>query len=447
MSQVYSRVRNELWRPVMAIVISVAVVALIAGCGADSTADGTATGEAPGVQGPGGTRAAPTTQDPGATTSPTEGVTSPAPAVLEPLVEPDPDYERALERARFNTSYWRDTDFSRYTVPLNEFRSGGPPPDRIPPIDNPKFVTPNEANFHLDNEEPVMAFELDGEARAYPLQIMIFHEIVNDVVAGVPVVITYCPLCNSAIAFERTLEGVVLDFGTTGNLRNSDLVMYDRQTRSWWQQFTGEAVVGTLAGRQLRFLSAPIVSWQDFKNAYPDGMALSHDTGFRREYGTNPYPEYDIPNTDPFLFDGESDGRLRPKERVVAVTIDGAAMAFPFSTLEEERVISHRVGGMDIVVFFQDGTRSALDSDLFAFSKDVGATGVFDPALEGRAMTFSHEDGRIVDDQTGSTWNILGHAVEGELAGKMLTPIVHGNHFWFAWAAFNPGTAIYPSGG
>ena len=426
----------------MAIVMGIALVTLMVGCASGNMAEEAASTEVSPE-----TVEAPSTQDPEGTISPSDGVASLTPAVFAPLVEPDPDYEKVLENARFNTSYWRDTDFSRHTVPLSEFRSGGPPPDRIPPIDNPKFVTPNEANFHLDNEEPVMAFELDGDARAYPLQILIFHEIVNDVVAGVPVVITYCPLCNSAIAFERTLEGVVLDFGTTGNLRNSDLVMYDRQTRSWWQQFTGEAVVGALAGRQLTFLSAPIISWQDFKDAYPDGMALSHDTGFRREYGTNPYPEYDLPSTDPFLFDGVSDGRLRPKERVVAVTVGEVPVAFPFPTLEEERVISHRVGGMEIVVFFQDGTRSALDSDLFAFSKDVGATGVFDPVLEGRTLTFRQENGRIVDDQTGSTWNILGHAVDGELAGKMLAPIVHGNHFWFAWAAFNPDTAIYPGGG
>ena len=443
MAQVYVRgLKGGLLRVILAVVIGMAVAGSMAGCGSDNTTDGTAPTEVSTE-----TAEEPSTKEPAATGSPDDMAASPTPPAFTPLVEPDPDYEKALDDARFNTSYWRDTDFSRYTVPLREFRSGGPPPDRIPPIDDPKFVTPNEANFHLDNEEPVMAFELDGDARAYPLQILIYHEIVNDVVAGVPVVITYCPLCNSAIAFERTLEGVVLDFGTTGNLRNSDLVMYDRQTRSWWQQFTGQAVVGALAGRQLPFLSAPIVSWQDFKDAYPDGMALSHDTGFSREYGTNPYPQYDIPSTDPFLFDGVSDGRLRPKERVVTVTIDGSATAFPFSTLEEERVISHQVGGMEIVVFFQDGTRSALDSDLFAFSKDVGATGVFDPVLEGRKLTFGYEEGQIVDDQTGSTWNILGHAVDGELVGKMLTPIIHGNDFWFAWAAFNPDTAIYPGGG
>jgi len=443
MGPMYKRVVNSgLRRVALAGLIGIAVVVTMAGCGSDKMADGTA---APEVSTE--TRSAPITQDTEGPGSPGDIAPSPTPLAFTPQVEPDPDYEKALDDVRFSTNYWSDTDFSRYTVPLGEFRSGGVRPDGIPSIDNPKFVTPNQANFRLDNEEPVMAFELDGDARAYPLQILIFHEIVNDVVAGVPMVITYCPLCNSAIAFERTLEGVVLDFGTTGNLRNSDLVMYDRQTSSWWQQFTGEAVVGTLAGRQLTFLSAPIISWQDFKDAYPNGKVLSHDTGYQREYGINPYIQYDLPNTDPFLFDGESDGRLRPKERVVAVTIGGSAAAFPFSTLEEEPVISHRVGGMEIVVFFQDGTKSALDSELISFSRDVGATGVFDPVLEGNRLSFRYQDGRIIDDQTGSAWNILGHAVEGELAGKMLTPVVHGNHFWFAWAAFNPETAIYPGGG
>ncbi len=375
--------------------------------------------------------------------TPTDGSGGPTPAILAPLVDPDPNFEDALDDARISSNFWPETDFSRYTVPLDEFRSGGVFPDQIPPIDSPKFLPLGQADSRLHGEEPVMAFELNGDARAYPLQILIFHEIVNDVVGGVPVVITYCPLCNSAIAFERTLEGVVLDFGTTGNLRNSDLVMYDRQTRSWWQQFTGEGVVGALAGRQLTFLPASIISWQDFQDAFPDGEVLSSDTGNPRPYGTNPYLEYDRAYNDPFLFDGEIDGRLGAKDRVVAVTLEDVAVAFPFLILEEERTVSYRVGSREIVVFFQDGTQSALDADLFGFSRDVGATGVFDPLLDGRMLTFRSEDERIVDDQTGSIWNILGHAVDGELAGEVLAPVVHANHFWFAWAAFNPDTLIY----
>ncbi len=361
-----------------------------------------------------------------------------------PLVDPDPNYQDALDNAQFHDGFWTLTDFSRHTVPLREIMSGGPPPDGIPAINDPQFVPLSEADSWLRNEEPVVAIEIEGDARAYPLQILIYHEIVNDVVGGVPVMITFCPLCNSAVMFERTVDGEVLSFGTTGNLRNSDLIMYDRQTQSWWQQITGEGIVGLMAGRQLTFLPASIISWPDFKAAYPDGKVLSKDTGYRRDYGINPYRGYDKADKPPIFFDGVVDGRLPPKERIVAVTLNDVDVAFPFTILKEERVVTYRVGQRDMVVFFQDGAQSALDSELFGFSKDVGSTGVFDPVLEGRELGFSYSDGRIIDDQTGSAWNILGHAVAGELVGKMLTQIIHGNHFWFAWAAFKPSTIIYP---
>jgi len=362
-----------------------------------------------------------------------------------PIIDPDPNFQEELDRAGFRFMYfWKRIDFSRHTVSLDEISSGGPYPDGIPSIDDPKFIRPLQANVWLRDPEPVISFELNGDARAYPLQILIQHEIVNDVVGGVPVVVTFCPLCNSAIVFERTMDGIVYDFGTTGNLRNSDLVMYDRQTQSWWQQFTGEGIVGIMAGRQLEFLPASIISWKDFKDAFSKGKVLSTDTGFPgREYGINPYYGYDRADTPPFLFDGILDGRLLPKERVVAVTIGDKDAAFPFTILEEERVVNYTVNGQDMVIFFQHGTQSALDSDLFGFSKDVGATGVFDPVLDGRKLTFSLDGERIVDDQTGSTWNIVGQATEGEHVGQTLTPIVHGNHFWFSWAAFKPGTLIY----
>src|SRR5438128_6605927 len=145
------------------------------------------------------------------------------------------------------------TDVSRALVPVEEIVSGGPPPDGIPAIDRPAFVSPAAAAAWLAAREPVLALEVKGDARAYPLQILMWHEIVNDVVGGVPVTVTFCPLCNSAIAFERTVNGRVLDFGTTGRLRFSNLIMYDGQTESWWQQATGTAIAGELTGTQLVF--------------------------------------------------------------------------------------------------------------------------------------------------------------------------------------------------
>ena len=152
----------------------------------------------------------------------------------------------------------------------------------------------------------------------------------NDVVGGVPVTVTFCPLCNSAIVFERTVGDLVLDFGTSGNLRNSDLVMWDRQTESWWQQFTGEAIVGRMAGTKLKFLAASIISWQGFKTHQPGGEVLSKNTGLGRRYGENPYVGYDTVDNPPFLFTGDLDGRLQPKERVAAISVDGVNVAFPF---------------------------------------------------------------------------------------------------------------------
>ena len=357
-------------------------------------------------------------------------------------IEPDPNYKEALQNARISTFIW-ETDFSRHTVPYSEIMSGGVPRDGIPPIDFPRFATLEETDEWLRDPEPVIAFELNGDARAYPLRILTSHEIVNDVVGDVPVVITFCPLCNTAIVFERTLEGAVHDFGVSGNLRKSDLIMWDRQTQTWWQQITGKGIVGSLAGMQLKFLNAPIVSWEDFKAANPDGVALSRQTGFGRSYARTPYAGYDRADNPPFLYDGVVDGRLLPKERVAAIAIGDVDAAFPFSVLEKEGAVNHTVNGQDLTVFFRPGAVSVFDNLLTGEPDEVGATGVFDANLDGRKLTFRAEGDGFVDDETGSVWNILGEAVDGPLAGRKLTPIVHANHFWFAWGAFKPDTLIY----
>ena len=236
------------------------------------------------------------------------------------------------------TGSWK-TDFSKHSVPLSEFQSGGPPRDGIPPIDAPKYVSQAEADAWLAPQEPVIAVTLeqpDGSvlARAYPLQIMVWHEIVNDTLGETPVAVTFCPLCYTAIAYDRRLEqvGTVFDFGTTGNLRHSDLVMWDRQTESWWQQFSGDAIVGELTGTHLTFLPAQIVGWQAFKTAYPAGDVLSRETGFDRSYGRNPYPGYDDVDSRPFLFDGTTDERLPPMERVVGVVLGRMLLPTPCQT-------------------------------------------------------------------------------------------------------------------
>ena len=387
---------------------------------------------------------------PGESEPPQSAATSPLPnPSTEPQeltaqgdVEPDPNFEEALLNARISTRGWK-TDFSRHTVPYEEIISGGPPRDGIPPLDNPRFISPEDADGWLGDQEPVIFFELNGDAKAYPLQILTWHEIVNDVVDGVPVSVTFCPLCNAAIVFDRRLERTVYDFGTSGKLRHSDLIMWDRQTESWWQQFTGEGIVGELAGKKLTMLSSSIVSFSDFRAANPKGTVLSRDTGFSRSYGRNPYAGYDRADNPPFLFRGPLDGRLLPKERVVAVTVGDVDAAFPFSLLENEGAVNYTVNDQDLVVFFKSGTVSALDKGSIGDSRNVGATGVFEPRADGQPLTFRADGESIVDNETGSVWNILGEAVEGPLTGKKLTPIVHANHFWFAWGAFKPETLVY----
>ncbi len=228
------------------------------------------------------------------------------------------------------------TDFSKHTVPFEEFASGGPPKDGIRSIDRPSFITIREADGWLSDRDPVALLKLNGEAKAYPLSILIWHEIVNDEIGGRPVSVTYCPLCNTTIAFDRRFRGKLLDFGTTGRLRHSDLVMYDRQTETWWQQATGEGLVGEYAGEQLTFIPVTVLSWRDVKAQSSSARVLSRDTGFPRaftqRYGNSPYQGYDrgrAPWRQFFRF-GREDGRLQAMERIVALEDGDDYLAVPF---------------------------------------------------------------------------------------------------------------------
>ena len=343
---------------------------------------------------------------------------------------------------QFSRAGWK-TNFDKHSVPLTEIRSGGPPKDGIPALDHPKVIGGPEANTWLKPAEPVIALTLANQSRAYPLQILVWHEIVNDTLGGVPVTVTFCPLCYTAIAFDRRAANRLLDFGTTGDLRNSDLVMYDRQTESWWQQAIGQAIVGELTGTQLTLLPAGIVSWDTFRAAHPEAMVLSKDTGFSRSYAINPYVGYDKADTQPFLFDGKADGRLAPKDHVVTVSLGGEDVAYPYTLLKKLRVVQDSVGGTPIVVLYRPGTSSGLDTGNVADGFDLGASGVFSPQLNGRRLTFKANGSDFVDAEIGSHWNLLGRAVSGPLVGGQLEPIVHGDEFWFAWAAFKPATRIY----
>jgi Protein of unknown function (DUF3179) len=273
------------------------------------------------------------------------------------------------------TAGWK-TDFERRAVALSEFERGGPGKDGIPAIDEPRFLSVEEVDF-VEPKEPVIEVERNGDVRAYPIQILVWHEIVNDSIGGIPVAVTFCPLCNTAIAFDRRVNGRTLDFGTTGNLRSSDLVMYDRQTESWWQQFGGRALVGELTGEKLEQVPARVVAWGEFEQAHPDGRVLSRETGHSRRYGENPYTGYDDVDSPPFFSTKNSaDKRLPPKERVVFIERGGDAVVVPFSALRRRNRVRVELGGRSLVVRWRPGVASSLDSARVAGGREVGAAEV-----------------------------------------------------------------------
>jgi hypothetical protein len=345
-----------------------------------------------------------------------------------------------------DSSAWPKTDFGKRLVEMDEIQSGGPPKDGIPPIDQPSFETIEQASAWIDPREPVIALEIAGKAKAYPIQILTWHEIVNDELGGVPVAVTFCPLCNASIVFDRRMNGQVLDFGTTGKLRKSDLVMYDRQTESWWQQFTGRAIVGAMAGAILERVPAQIVAFEDYAAAYAEGAVLSRRTGHRRDYGRNPYRGYDTIEGQPFLFFDAVDDRLPPMERVLNVTFGERHKLYPFSALAENPVINDVFASTPVAVFSKSGTLSALDRSEIAASREVPSATAYERRLDGRELTFELTEDGIRDLETGSRWNLFGRAVDGPLRGRRLPEVESGVHFAFAWLAFRPQSEIHGRG-
>ena len=344
-----------------------------------------------------------------------------------------------------------DRDNPAFPAPLidpDELISGGPPPDGIPAIDAPAFEQADQVDW-LEDTEPVLSLTVGGETRAYPLRVMTWHEIVNDVVGGVPVAVTYCPLCNSGVAFQRTVTGHgVLSFGTSGLLYADNLVMYDRQTESLWPQLTGEASVGDLTGPELEAIPMGTVAWRDFVSTEPTARVLSQDTGFDRPYGTNPYSGYDDPDGDLlFGLPDDLDTRLPVKERVVGLVNGSVSVAVVRSSLVGRDPLEVTLGTRHVVVWHRPGQASALDADTVAGGADIGTVGVFDPVLDGQRLHFESRGTGFVDRETGSSWNVLGRSTAGPLRGAELEPYQHLDTFWFAWASFHLDTAVLGSTG
>lgn len=263
---------------------------------------------------------------------------------------------------------WK-TDFSRTLVDFDEVMSGGPPRDGIPPIDDPIFIPAHEVT-DIDGREPVIQFPLEGESRAYPLRVLTWHEIVNDEIDGQPVAVTYCPLCNAAIVFDRRADGETLSFGTTGKLRHSDLIMYDRSTESWWQQFSGEAIIGDFVGTELSMLPSRIMSFEDFLSAHPDGPVLVPNDPAARPYGNNPYQSYDTAQR-PFLFRGDLPPDIPAMAHVVVVETDSEPIIVSLNRLRQSPMT---VRGYSLS--YEAGVASALDTATISDGRDIGSVRV-----------------------------------------------------------------------
>ena len=286
-----------------------------------------------------------------------------------------------------------DDDGRKYLVNPDKIRRGigalGDIRDRIPPIDDPKFVSIEDADEWIEDNELVLALEYNDVKRVYPLQVLVWHEIVNDNVGGDPVLVTYCPLCGSGIAYNPAINGETFDFGTSGKLLDSNLVMYDRPTNTYWTQIDGLAIVGELTGTELEPISIDTVVWRDWKAAHPDSEVLSKDTGHNRRYGNDPYGSY-YEDSNLFFPVENSDDRIHAKDVVFGVKLGDQAVAF------REKDLLSNDGELMIQV---NGTKLKATRD------DVGVVKVF------------NED---TSDE-----------------------IVKERDFWFAWYAFHPNTVLW----
>ena len=304
--------------------------------------------------------------------------------------------------------------------------------DRIPPVHRPRYVRVPAVDY-LDDDDLVLGYVTDsGEAFAYPARILNFHEIVNEELDGVPLVVTYCPLCRSGVVYDRRADGTELTFGNTSALHDADLVMYDHQTNSYWWQIAGRAIVGELTGDELEVLPSSTTTWADWTERHPESWVLSLDTGHERPYTRDdPFTGYrDHLNDGRFPFpvneEAATDERLESGEEVLGVVIDGEARAYPLRTLGDA-VINDEVGGVPLLVV----------------SRAEGPTGtVFDRRVDGQTLTFALRDGAIVDDETGSTWSVDGLASEGPLAGTQLEAVSSRFSFWFAFVAAFPDATV-----
>ena len=318
-----------------------------------------------------------------------------------------------------------ETNGVKHLIPLDKIKGGGPPKDGIPSIDNPKFANVSESQFMSDSDT-VIGLEINGETKAYPIFILVWHEIVNDTIGDTPVSVTYCPLCYTNQVFERIVNGEKVEFGTSGKLYNSNLLMYDRLTESYWSQALGLAVKGELTGYQLNLIPFDVITWGDWKTLHPDTLVLSTETGYIRSYATDPYGSY---YTEPrIMFPVEhKDDRMSPKEIIIGFNENETYKANKQNDIETKVIINDTIGETPILL-------------VSLFSENSRA---FVRIVDDKILDFVHSDGKIFDTQSNSEWNYDGLAISGEYEGSQLNRMSIEPGFWFAWVAFHPDTLVF----
>jgi len=318
-----------------------------------------------------------------------------------------------------------ETNGVKHLIPLDKIRGGGPPKDGIPSIDNPVFADIQGSHFMSDSDT-VIGLEINGEAKAYPSFILVWHEIVNDNVGGTPVAVTYCPLCYTNQVFERVIDGQEVEFGTSGKLYNSNLVMYDRLTESYWSQALGMAVKGELTGYQLNLIPFDVITWGDWKKLHPDTMVMTTDTGHIRSYATDPYGNY---YTEPRIFFPveHSDDRMHPKEIIIGFNQDTIYKAYKQNDIESNIIINDFIGDTPVML-------------ISLYSENSRA---FERTINDVILDFEYVDGKILDFQTNSEWDYDGLSISGKYQGMQLERMPIEPGFWFEWFAFHPQTLVY----
>ena len=318
-----------------------------------------------------------------------------------------------------------ETNGVKHSIPLEKIKGGGPPKDGIPSIDNPQFADVGDSHFMSDSDT-VIGLEINGDARAYPIFILVWHEIVNDKVGDTPVSVTYCPLCYTNQVFERVIDGKEIEFGTSGKLYNSNLLMYDRYTESYWSQALGTAVKGDLTGYQLNLIPFDVITWGDWKQLHPNTRVLTTDTGHIRSYATDPYGNY---YTEPrIMFPVEhNDDRLNPKEIIIGFNQDSIYKAYKQNDIEKEILINDSIGNVPVMLvsIFSENSRAFLR------------------IIDNETLDFVYRDGKIFDTQTLSEWNYDGLSISGNYQGIQLERMPIEPGFWFEWVAFHPQTLVY----